>query len=407
MGLQAASVGHEINNPLAYVLSNVEGLAEILPKVERALEHCQSVLRGAIGNDGYTAALGEHAELLEVATLHEVTEQASEALSGARRIAVISKVLNTFARAGAQDVTEVDLQYAIECAVTLAFNQIRFRAKLVTEFTPLPKVLASEGKLSQVLLNLLVNAAYSIGEGQGENNCITVRTWAEGANVFVAIEDTGTGMTAATRARIFEPFFSTKPFGMGSGLGLAICQSIISECGGDIQVESELGHGTRFVVRLPAAPAVPARLVELTDAPAPLVRGRILVIDDEPVLLKLMTRLLVGHDIVTAGSGREAQSVLESDEDFDLILCDLMMPEQTGVQVHQWLVARNPDLAARVVFTTGGVFEDAMAQYLVDCGALKLEKPFDKPAFKRLVSQRIEMATNGGVGVERRARWTK
>jgi CheY-like chemotaxis protein len=119
------------------------------------------------------------------------------------------------------------------------------------------------------------------------------------------------------------------------------------------------------------------------------------VVDDEPLLLKLMKRFLVGHDVVTACSGREAQQVLEVDEDFDLILCDLMMPDQTGVEVHQWLVARNPRLAARLVFTTGGAFGDAAIQYLTDCGATKLEKPFDTVAFKRLVSDRIQWVRNG------------
>lgn len=396
MGLLAASVGHEINNPLAYVLSHVEGLAELLPRVEIAVERGRSALREAIGSDGYTAALGEHAELLEAAMLHAATTQASEALSGARRIATISKVLSTFSRAGAQVVTDVDLQYAIECAITLASNQIRFRAKLVTVFAPLPKISAPEGKLSQVFLNLLVNAVHSIGEGQVENNCITVRTWAQGANVFGEVHDTGAGMSVATKLRIFEPFFTTKPLGMGSGLGLAICKSIVADCGGDIHVESELGRGTRFVVRLPAVSEAAAAIAERTDAPAPFVRGRVLVIDDEPPLLKLMTRFLVGHDIVTACSGREAQRVLENDESFDLILCDLMMPDLTGVDVHQWLVARNPGLAARLVFTTGGAFGDTAAQYVADCGAPKLEKPFDKLAFKRLVSERIQLVRDGG-----------
>lgn len=396
MGLLAASVGHEINNPLAYVLSHVEELTELLPRVELAVEHGRSALREAIGNDGYAAALGEHADLLDDATLQAATKQATEALTGARRIATISKVLNTFSRAGAEVVSDVDLQYAIECAITLAFNQIRFRAKLVTVFAPLPKISAPEGKLSQVFLNLLVNAVHSIPEGQVENNCITVRTWAEGADVFGEVQDTGAGMSAATKRRIFEPFFTTKPLGMGSGLGLAICKSIVNECGGDIYVESELGQGARFVVRLPAALEAPAAIAERTDAPAPFVRGRVLVIDDEPLLLKLMTRFLVGHDVVTASSGQAAQHVLENDEDFDLILCDLMMPDQTGMEVHQWLVARNPGLAARLVFTTGGAFGDAAAQYLADCGAPKLEKPFDKLAFKRLVSERIWVVREGG-----------
>lgn len=396
MGLLAASVGHEINNPLAYVLSNVEDLAEVLPGVARAVQVCQTELRHAIGHVGYVEAIGEHAEMLEPATLQTVVEQASEALGGARRIALISKVLSTFSRGGAQEVAEVDLQYAIECALTLASNQIRFRAELVTDFKPLLKVSAPEGKLSQVFVNLLVNAVHSIDEGHAESNCVTVRTWAEGGDVFAEVKDTGQGMSAAVRGRIFEPFFTTKPLGMGSGLGLSICKNIVTECGGDIQVESELGRGTRFIVRLPAAHDQATRTDSAhPGAPAPFLRGRVLVIDDEALLLKLMTRLLAGHDVVTACSGGEAQQLLENDQHFDLILCDLMMPDRTGVQVHKWLVTRHPGLAKRVVFTTGGALGDAMTQYLVDCGVRKLDKPFDTREFKRVVSERIQAAKNG------------
>jgi signal transduction histidine kinase len=158
----------------------------------------------------------------------------------------------------------VDLNYAIECATRMALTVIKFRAKLVVDDATLPPIWASEGKLSQVFLNLLINAAHAIDEGNVQGNRIEVSTWARGDEVFAEVKDTGRGISAENLPRIFEPFFTTKSAGVGSGLGLPICRNIINEFGGEITVDSDLGKGTRFTVRLPvrAAPA---------QAPAPAV----------------------------------------------------------------------------------------------------------------------------------------
>jgi PAS domain S-box-containing protein len=401
MGLLAASVGHEINNPLAYVLSNIEDLAQTLPQLASAVESCRSGLEQAKGGAALDAILGEKAELLAPPTLGAIVEQAFDALDGVRRIALISKVLSTFSRVQPAEVTSVDVQYALECAISMASNEIRFRAELVTDFAELPRVMASEGKLSQVFLNLLVNAAHAIEPGSVENNCITVRTWAADRSVYVEVRDTGSGIAPATLVRIFEPFFSTKGVGAGAGLGLAICKTIISNCGGDIQVESALGKGTRFVVRLPVAVQPAAQTRAYRSVPPenpggqPVLRGRVLVVDDEPLLVKLMTRLLAGHEVVSVSSGEAAQARLQHDHDFDLILCDLMMPNLTGIDVHRWLTEFNPALAARVVFTSGGAFGKVAKRYLSDSGVLKLEKPFDRDLFKSVVAERIQAAKSG------------
>jgi PAS domain S-box-containing protein len=391
MGLLAASVGHEINNPLAYVLSNVEDLAQTLPKLASAVERCRAGLREALSEAAFDAALGEDAALLEPATLRATSEQALDALDGVRRITLISKALSTFARPDATETTNVELHDAIESAIGMAFNEIRFRAKLVKEFGSLPQVRASEGKLSQVFLNLLVNAAHAIDQGNVEANCITVRTWAEGQSVFAEIQDTGRGIAPAVMDRIFEPFFSTKAVGAGAGLGLSICKNIINAFGGDIRVESALGKGARFIVRLPAAARAETRAAPLEPQPS-FLRGRVLVIDDEALLRKLMLRLLAGHEVVSVSSGKEAQELLEHDQQFDLILCDLMMPDQTGVDIYKWIKQRDARLAERVVFTSGGAFGEATTEYLAECGVLNLAKPFDTRFFKEVVSDRIRSA---------------
>jgi PAS domain S-box-containing protein len=368
MGLLAAGIAHEINNPLAYVLHNVETLAQDLPKI------------------------GKQPEILE-SMLEELTECAREALDGIGRIKQISSTLGAFARVESSERAPVDLTRAIDCAITMAFNQIKYRAGLTRNFLRVPAVWASEGKLSQVFLNLLINAAHAIAEGNVEHNSITVRTWAEGDDVFAEVADTGKGISPATLTRIFEPFFTTKAATAGSGLGLSICKNILLEFGGDIRVESELGKGTRFIVRLPADKDASHPLLEMpsSEAPQPAsVHGRILVVDDEPGIRRTLARLLrQQHSVVSAASGAEARAIMEADQNFDLILCDVMMPDMIGTVLHEWVIAHFPMLAKRMVFMSGGIFTPQVAAYLDQAGNLRIDKPFNAATLMRIVAKRI------------------
>ncbi|HEY3256742.1 MAG TPA: ATP-binding protein, partial [Polyangiaceae bacterium] len=269
-------------------------------------------------------------------------------------------------------------------------NELRFRATLSLDFKPIPPVWASEGKLSQVFLNLLINASHAMDDS--ETRAITVRTWTEDDRVCAAVEDTGAGIQPEHLARIFEPFFSTKQIGAGSGLGLSICRNIVDELGGEIRVESELGKGTRFIVRLPIWTEAAASRPQPPSAEAVGLQsslGRVLIIDDEAPLRTVMQRMLVVHEVVSAASGKEALRILEHDRAFDLILCDLMMPDVSGIDVHHWLATRDPALASRLVFITGGAFGPVAAEYLSGTGNLKLEKPFTTNEFREVVYERI------------------
>ncbi len=278
----------------------------------------------------------------------------------------------------------------------------------------MPAVQGSESRLGQVILNLLINAAQAIPEGAADRNTIHVTTRLEGpSRVAIDVRDTGCGIPRDQLSIIFEPFFTTKPRGAGTGLGLAICQRIVTDLGGEILVSSEVGRGTTFTLVLPSA--TPPAAVESTaphepaadapvlpgepaaeapvrhDEPAAIPRaGRILVIDDEPPLLRLAGRILSpAHEVVATTTAREALQWMADGQRFDLILCDLMMPEMTGMDLHAALLNLAPDQAERMVFMTGGVFTTAARTFLDTVPNERIDKPFDTARLIALVKARV------------------
>jgi signal transduction histidine kinase len=224
VGRLAATVGHEINNPLAFVLTNLE----------IALEQI------GVGMPVTVARAAEIAEMLR------------EAREGADRVRHIVRDLKVFSRGDSEERNAVDPRRVIDSCANMAKGEIRHRARLVKRYGETPRVLANEARLGQVLLNLLVNAAHAIPEDAAGEATITVTTRTDAAGrVVIEVRDTGSGIPDDVKKHIFEPFFTTKAG--GSGLGLSICHSIVTGMGGEITVESEVGHGTTFRVALPAA----------------------------------------------------------------------------------------------------------------------------------------------------------
>jgi len=385
MGTLAAGVAHEINNPLAYTLYNIESAAEDLPQFMAAYQQLlawQSE-RLAAGQPGVKGP--------SIADLEDLLERIREAADGARRISTISRTLSTFSRVDQSEVEPMSLRHAVENARNMAHNEIKYRARLVLDLAATPAVLGSEGKLSQVMLNLMINAAHAIEEGDMENNQISVRTFHQGDNVVVEVSDTGAGIGAEQLGQIFEPFFTTKPIGEGSGLGLSFSRKIISELGGEIEAQSEPGKGTTMRFWLPAvqedgrsepgpAPAPP----EGVDQAPP---ARILVVDDEAGIRAAVAHMLGGqHEVIVASSGVEGREVLLEDQGFDLIILDLMMSRMSGMELHRWLTEAHPALAERVIFVTGGAFTPAARSYLASVDNMRLEKPLNAATFKQLVA---------------------
>jgi CheY-like chemotaxis protein len=226
-----------------------------------------------------------------------------------------------------------------------------------------------------------------------EHHEIRVVTRQSGADVVIEVRDTGVGIPEENLERVFEPFFTTKPVGVGTGLGLSICHGIVSGFGGRMSVESRVSQGSTFRVILPAAagarPAEPA--TQASVEPAPGRRGRILVVDDEPMIGVAIRRTLQReHEVVTTTSAREAQARLRDGEHFDLILCDVMMPEMSGVDLHQELSSQAPQLAERMVFLTGGAFTPNARAFLSQVKNPRVDKPFSAEELRALVRARLE-----------------
>jgi CheY-like chemotaxis protein len=200
------------------------------------------------------------------------------------------------------------------------------------------------------------------------------------------VRDTGHGIETKDLPRLFDPFFTTKPIGQGTGLGLSICRQIVDDHGGRIEVESKPGEGSVFRVILPAATEAMPSAPPPTD-PAPAVRrGRILVVDDEPKILQLMERTVgAEHHVVTETAAREALRRLKAREEFDVIFCDLMMPDMTGMDLFEETRQFAPELAARFVFITGGAFTPYARGFLDRVPNLCIEKPFDPKKIRALV----------------------
>ena len=219
LGTLAAGIAHEINNPLTYVMRT----SSSSPRRCLTPRSCMTPLEGS------------------------------------ERIRGIVSHMKTFSRAGDEHRTYVDPRSVLDSSIKVVMSEIGARARLVKDYGHVPLVLANPGQLGQVFLNLLLNAAHSIEEGNPQNNTIRVMTRAApSGEIVVEISDTGRGIPAEVRHRIFNPFFTTKPLGIGTGLGLSICHGIVRGLQGTISVESELGSGTTFRITLPEPTARPA-----------------------------------------------------------------------------------------------------------------------------------------------------
>jgi PAS domain S-box-containing protein len=367
VGTIAASVAHEINNPLSYVIACIE----LLMRERQPIVELGSRLAARYPDDADMTRL--------VAELDKAREPFDNIRDGVERMRLIARDLRTFARVDDHDLASIDVREVLRSAIRMASNETRYRATVVTDFAPVPWVMASEPRLAQVFLNLLVNAAQAFPDDACPGSCeIRIETCIDASgSVVVEVRDNGPGIESGILPRIFEPFFTTKPVGVGTGLGLSVCRNIVHSYGGEISASSEVGKGSAFVVRLPAAGPPPASSRRNPTAP-PLRRVRVLVIDDDKVLGNAFRMTLEREfDVQIASGGAQALEMLAEDSGYDFVFCDLMMPEMSGMDVFAELSRRMPEIAAKVLFMTGGVYSPEVRTFIASVPNRCLQKPFD------------------------------
>ncbi len=335
MGQLAAGVAHEINNPLTWIIGNLE---RVVGEVDD--EHRKSV---------------------------------EQAIEGARRVRRIARDLNMFARDRDGPTVGVDVVEVVRSAVNMVRHDLQHNGFLHEDYGEAPSVDGDPTRLGQVCMNLLVNAAQAVADGAGTEVSVRVGTDARGWATFT-VEDDGPGIPEALRARVFEPFFSTKAD--GTGLGLAISRTLVDELRGTLTLEPIAERGVRVHVALPPGTLPLPPREDTGEATRPSSRrARILVVDDEPAICELLQAALGEHHVETATSG-ELGLERALAETWDVVLCDLMMPAVTGMDLFETLRAQHPGREARVIFLTGGAFTPRARAFLDEIDNPVLQKPF-------------------------------
>lgn len=368
IGAFATGLAHEINNPLAVVLANVEEAGHVTGELEPKIAK---------------EAWGE---------LSELRTMLSEAHSASQRIQNMVRDVRVFAcpdhRSG-----KVDINTIAESCCNIVYAEIRHRAKLTKHLNAVVPVIGNEAKLAQLVLNLLVNAAQAMPEGMVSENEIVVETRQQGRGAIVLeISDTGSGIDPSISSRVFDAYFSTKP--RRPGMGLAIVRAAVSAHGGEITLSPRTGGGTVARVILPTLEAN----VGDEAKPPKSEQRRVLVVDDDPLVLRSLTRVLArDFEVAAARNGREALDMVRAGGTYDAMLCDLVMPELSGIELHEVLTHDDPELAKRTVFLTGGAFTGRAQTFLESVGQPHLEKPVDLKAVRELL-MRMSKAPHGERG---------
>ena len=386
VGELAAGICHEVNNPLAYVISNVDLALDELPRLQARLETLQTAVSAMGSTD---ARLWGDAAPAEIARgLGGLRDSLREAREGAGRVSGVMRDLQTFSRAGDQVRGPVPMRRLVEASINLAWNEIRHRARLVKDFAEAPPVEANESRLGQAFLTVLLHLARSMREGNADENELRIRIGqSEQGQVLVAFHATSGELTPEQLGKLFAPSLGGGAAVAGTGLGIA--RTLVEELGGTLTASAEAG-GILLQVSLPSA--LPVRAPSARQAPAkpPRRRGRVLVIDDEPLILKTLGRVLdKDHDVVLLENAAEALELLRGGARFDVVVCDLMMPEVTGMDLYDALAAEQPATAARMVFVTGGVFSGRAREFLDRISNRRLEKPFDLRLLRAIVLELV------------------
>ncbi len=351
LGRLAAAVAHEVNNPLSYVKGNLLYVSNHTPP----------------------------------ATDDEIRRALAEALDGVERIRRIVEDMRGLTRPSEDATAEADVRRAIRSAVAIADTHTRAKANLQMDIEPHCYARCDEPRLSQAVLNLLINSAQALLGGRKNAHTIAVRARRIDDMIRIEVEDNGPGVPAAIVDRVREPLFTTKPVGEGTGLGLALVEGIMRSYGGTLDIESRPGR-TVVTLTLPAIDRMRARQVRSISygEEIPL---RILICDDDPMVARAIRRHLSVHDVHVVSGGQQALDWLDGDEDVDLVLCDMMMPEVSGMDVYDRVAGSLPHLAQRFVFMSGGVFTERAVALKATPGVRFIKKPISIDDLRAVVRE--------------------
>ncbi len=357
VGELAAGIAHEINNPVAAILTNLEALQEHLEYLGHALDEVREKSRDGNGPNRVAAALDE-ARLRPV--IHESREIARDSIRALLQVSRIVSDMKSLQPGEALRLETLDLNGVADRACGLIANQLKYRARLVRSYGRIPEVRADRSKLTHVLTQLLVGAMHAIDEGAPDTNAVEIVTERSGERVRVTIKDTG-------KARGWP------------SLNIAFANDVLRGHGSELRWQSGEG-GTSFFFDLPVAPP-PSAETSATAASAGVARARrkVLVVDDEEPILRAIARLLGPRvELALARGGRDAIQILEDDPNWDAILCDLMMPDVDGIALHAWVGEHLPALTERMLFCTGGTFTARATAFVAERQERVLAKPLVK-----------------------------
>jgi CheY-like chemotaxis protein/two-component sensor histidine kinase len=362
LGVLAAGVAHEINNPAAFILLGTQQLARMVQQLPE-----------------------------DLASRPRMQEIVADIQEGVQRIARIVGELRFFARSEEEGLsTPVDVNDLIRSALTLTQAQLRHRGKIQTDLQPVPWLSGENLRLVQVFVNLLVNAAQALPPGAEDRNEVCVDSCHVDDFIIVRVRDTGVGIAPEHLPRVFDMFFTTKAPGEGTGLGLAIAHDLVQRAGGRIEIQSTVGLGTTVSVFIPVdhkhvshpvvpAPAQTAETPVVEPASIEPLGLELLIIEDEHPLAAAITRALSPRFRVHhVGNGLDAVKLLTASEPgrFAVILCDLRLPGVDGATVFRTVQEQLPEVAQRFVFLTGVSANDAHSEFLRSSPQPVLVKPF-------------------------------
>ena len=350
VGEMASGIAHEVNNPLTGVI----GFAQLLMQKD-------------VSED-----TKEYARIIN---------------DGAQRVANIVKRLLTFARQQKLERTYIDINQIIETTLQLrAYEMETNNIEVITHLDPdLPWTTADASQLQQVFLNIIMNAENEMGKAHGRGK-LWIKTEAIDNTIRISFKDDGPGVARENLGRLFDPFFTTRSVGEGTGLGLSICHGIVTEHNGRLYVKSKPGKGATFIVELPIiTEEKQLGLVEsATDEFKKRVRARILVVDDEPATLQLLSQILAGegYEVETVDNATDALERIKLGR-YSLIVLDIKLPGMSGLELYKSIQEIAQSLARRVIFITGDVMGTDTKGFLYKTKAPYISKPFNIEQLKK------------------------